>query len=380
MVNLANIGDLRRAFVVALGLCVIFSFILILFAAVDTVSSGDENFELNSGPTAAMIPTASVILMESPAQSFSKSFSDSDETKEFVWYYNGINHSFIYNGSNELYDYYLNKNHSRVDYNQYALSEYDRWAVKELADYFKEYGRHLNHTEEQITANVISFVQSINYTTDFETKGVEDYPRYPIETLAEGTGDCEDTVILAAAILEELGYDSVLILLPEHMALGIRDTGNYSGQYYEYDGQRYYYVETTSYGHNVGFVPEEINPKLIEIFPMVQKPKISVSSLHNKTGATSEFYKYDSRIQIENDGPGIGKNITIEVYPVLISGSDSSADLPEQIFYVGNISEDGSRSFNISIQVPKGSGNVYYIINGDNFDSFKIPGFRYADK
>ncbi|MDL2260694.1 hypothetical protein LJC08_00385 [Methanimicrococcus sp. OttesenSCG-928-J09] len=335
-----------------------------------------------------MSPTAAVLLTTPSAQGFSQSFSDDlNESKEFVWYFDGKNHSYTYNGPIELYEYYLNKNHIRTDYNQYALSEYDRWAVKELADYFKEYGRQHNQTEEKVTANVISFVQSIPYTTDFETKSVEDYPRYPIETLSDGTGDCEDTVILAAAVLDELGYDSVLILLPEHMALGVRDLGNYSGQYYEYEGLNYYYVETTSSGHDVGFVPEEINPKLVEIFPMVQKPEISASALHKKTGSSGDFFSYDSRIKIENDGPGVGKNITVEVYPVLVSSSRSSgtgsgssgADLPEQIFYAGNISEDGSRSLDFSIQVPKGSGNIYYIISGDNFESFMISGFRYAD-
>ncbi|MDV0444882.1 hypothetical protein MmiAt1_04280 [Methanimicrococcus sp. At1] len=180
--------------------------------------------------------------------------------RSFEWYYNGETHTYTYSGPTELYEYYVNKTHERDDYNQYALSEYDRLIMREIADYFKEYGRLNNHSEKEITENVIAFVQSISYTTDIETTGKEDYPRYPVETLVDGTGDCEDSVILAAAVLYELGYESILILVPDHMALGVKDTGSYSGRYYEYEGSKYYYIETTSQGHVIGTVPDSVNP------------------------------------------------------------------------------------------------------------------------
>ncbi len=70
---------------------------------------------------------------------------------------------------------------------------------------------------------VLKFAQSLTYTTDNISTSSDEYPRYPVETLFEQTGDCEDTSLLAAAILTEMGYDTAFILFEEfdHMGLGI---------------------------------------------------------------------------------------------------------------------------------------------------------------
>ncbi len=302
---------------------------------------------------------------------------DSSGLNGFSWYYDGDDHFFTYSGPVELYEYYLNKPHDRTDYNQYALSEYDRWAVRALADYFKQYGRQKGHSEEQITEHVISFVQSVPYSSDEESAGAEDYPRYPVETLTDRTGDCEDTAILAAAILYELGYDSVLILVPQHMALGIRDSGNYSGQFYEYNGGKYYYVETTSPGHKVGSVPDSVDPRLCKIYPMVQIPEISASFSCARVGSDADYSGYSVSSRFLNDGPGIGKNITVTVHSGDITESNFSG--PNQTVYIGDISEDGKKDVDFNIQVPNNSGFVYFVVDGDNFDSFTVSRF-YSQK
>lgn len=45
-----------------------------------------------------------------------------------------------------------------------------------------------------------------------------EWPRYPIETLATGYGDCEDTAILFASLIRTLGYGAWLAEVPGHMA------------------------------------------------------------------------------------------------------------------------------------------------------------------
>ena len=62
---------------------------------------------------------------------------------------------------------------------------------------------------------VISFTQSLKYSEDNITAGVGEYPRYPIETLVDQTGDCEDTSALLISLLESLGYEAAMILIPE---------------------------------------------------------------------------------------------------------------------------------------------------------------------
>jgi len=76
---------------------------------------------------------------------------------------------------------------------------------------------------------ITSFVQQIPYQTIYDTD-----PKYPVETLVEGTGDCDDKSILLAGLLAREGYRVSLLYFPDekHMAVGVgategtfRDTG-----------------------------------------------------------------------------------------------------------------------------------------------------------
>ena len=114
-------------------------------------------------------------------------------------------------------------------------------------------------TEIEKVNFVIAFVQSLPYTVDSVTTSWNEYPRYPIETLFDRGGDCEDTSILVCALLDQMGYDTALLLLEdeEHCAVGVSITGA-SGVYYEVDGKKYYYLETTGDGFKIGQIPSSI--------------------------------------------------------------------------------------------------------------------------
>lgn len=106
---------------------------------------------------------------------------------------------------------------------------------------------------------VIDVVQRLPYVPDDVSTGYDDYTKFIAETVAEGAGDCEDTSILLASVLqaEPFGYDTVLLQPPGHMAVGIRGADDLPGYYFEYDGARYYYIETTGEGWGIGDLPEE---------------------------------------------------------------------------------------------------------------------------
>ena len=57
--------------------------------------------------------------------------------------------------------------------------------------------------------------------------------------------------------LKEQGYDAVLINPPGHLAVGILGGEGYSGSYYNYGGQQYYYCETTAEGYTMGQIPSD---------------------------------------------------------------------------------------------------------------------------
>ncbi|WP_292731118.1 hypothetical protein [Methanoculleus sp.] len=150
---------------------------------------------------------------------------------------------------------------------QYALADADRPILEDLAHRIAP--PTANPAEEYFRMmNLIFFVQQIPYESDTSaesyTEGVlpyyarhvgggVEYPKYPVETLVDGKGDCEDAAILMGGLLDALGYDTVLLQYPDHMALGIRMDGfnpwyaKYTPKYFEYEGKHYYYVEGTNY-------------------------------------------------------------------------------------------------------------------------------------
>ena len=116
---------------------------------------------------------------------------------------------------------------------------------------------------------IISFVQNLPYTVDLETTPYNEYPRYPMETLFDRGGDCEDTSILVAALLDELGYDVALIYMQKakHMAVGVNLPNAY-GTYYEYQGKKYYFLETTGVGFTLGQFPSSITEREARLYPL----------------------------------------------------------------------------------------------------------------
>lgn len=157
------------------------------------------------------------------------------------------------------YEYYTARYRTR-DWGGYVSDRYDDPYLGSLASSIESYGERNNLSSRQIVQHAIRFVQNLEYTQDKATTGYNEYPKYPVETLVDRGGDCEDTCILLSSLLRELGYGSVLLVLPEanHMAVGVAGESSIEGAYYEYDGRRYYYLETTNGGWDVGEVPPAV--------------------------------------------------------------------------------------------------------------------------
>lgn len=154
----------------------------------------------------------------------------------------------------DLYNYLQNL--QRL--NQESWSEYTvDPLITNLANGLKEAAEGENYDEYQTVSYILSFVQSLPYTSDDVTTGYDEYPRYPTETLVDGGGDCEDTSFLFAGIMRELNYGVCLIELQGHLAVGVLGEESIAGVYYEWDGKRYYYCETTGDGFSIGDCPDE---------------------------------------------------------------------------------------------------------------------------
>jgi hypothetical protein len=85
----------------------------------------------------------------------------------------------------------------------------------------------------------------------------DDYPRFPIETIVDNGGDCEDTAILFATIVQILGYGAVYLNPTGHLAVGVLGGSGVHGTYWTYNNGSYFYCETTGDGFKIGEVPSE---------------------------------------------------------------------------------------------------------------------------
>ncbi|MEM2205334.1 MAG: hypothetical protein QXF20_04785 [Candidatus Hadarchaeales archaeon] len=167
----------------------------------------------------------------------------------------------------EAYKWFRNRPRVR-DYSEYVDNPADDQWISHLAGLLENAVKGWGDFEK--LDFVLSFVQGWPYTSDDVTTGYDEYPRYPIETIVDGGGDCEDTSILFASLVKALGYEVVLLLLEEdrHMAVGVaisremveRWNRYYPLTYYEYNGKIYAYCETTE-GWELGRKPPQLSAK-----------------------------------------------------------------------------------------------------------------------
>lgn len=125
--------------------------------------------------------------------------------------------------------------------------------------------------------SIFEMLRETLYLDDIYT-GSAEYPKYPVETLYDRTGDCEDSAFLMASVLKAYfdmsgNYEFAKVALlkfPEHLAVGIGFNseantvfvegltelyGYFPYAWWEKDGYYYYYLETTSKDYLFGEMP-----------------------------------------------------------------------------------------------------------------------------
>ncbi|MDR0372049.1 MAG: zinc ribbon domain-containing protein [Nitrososphaerota archaeon] len=140
--------------------------------------------------------------------------------------------------------------------------------IRLLAQKLDDTATQMGYDDYAKASFVLAFAQSIPYTSDLETTGYDEYPRFPIETLVDYGGDCEDTVILFASLTLIMGYSVVYINPPNHYAAGILgDNWRGAGVTYPKDSnQTYYYCETTGTNFKIGQLPQEFTGQNMYIY------------------------------------------------------------------------------------------------------------------
>jgi|GEM_PF-694863 len=243
------------------------------------------------------------------SDSFAVDTSDNVLTKEFKWSYNGLSRRLIVPYPKFLFDYYSSLGRIfNEDYGLYVFDNYDEDYLDLLVDLLPSDDSDLD------TINfVASFVQNLKYKKDNDENESFEYPRYPVETLfnGEGGGDCEDKAILAASILRQMSYDVALFRLTNHMAVGVHLSKNISG--YEVYSDGYYFLETTSIGATLGYVPSEYKSRSnLTVYHISSRPLLVHSWQNNsltifRNTELGDFVKVTSIL--ENLGSVTAENI-----------------------------------------------------------------------
>ncbi len=130
------------------------------------------------------------------------------------------------------------------------------------------------HPRERVEF-ALQFVQGLTYMRDTDIPLYGEYPRYPLETLFDQGGDCEDTSILLAAILTEMGFEVALLFFEDfdHMGLGIYFPGESGVKIYgnswidAASGKRYWYLDTSGSQH-IGWAPDQYELTPAYVYPV----------------------------------------------------------------------------------------------------------------
>ena len=82
----------------------------------------------------------------------------------------------------------------------YVLDPVDRAVTRVLAEAVLAKAEALRFSPMQQVDALVKLAQHLQYRRDLEDRRVIEYPRYPVETLVEGGGDCEDLAALAGSL------------------------------------------------------------------------------------------------------------------------------------------------------------------------------------
>jgi hypothetical protein len=161
-----------------------------------------------------------------------------------------------------------------AEYKLLASHPDDDYLIQAVADKLEETASTDGLDQKEKAALALYFIQSFTVTSDNATTPFNEYPRYPLETLFEQAGDCEDTSILLAALLTEMDYDVALLLFEDydHIGLGVNMPPEYEmrgNSWIHDDGRRYWYLDSLG-KRSIGWCPEPYDQTSAYVYPMGQ--------------------------------------------------------------------------------------------------------------
>lgn len=121
------------------------------------------------------------------------------------------------------------------------IYEYEEDRVTYISEAISDFADDEGFTDMELLYFVIDMFQNLEYNQPMT--GTDILP--PVVTIYNEWGDCDTVSILTYCILEDLGYEVLMMASDEyaHAMLGVAVNG--TGSYLTYEGLRYYFVEMT---------------------------------------------------------------------------------------------------------------------------------------
>ncbi len=214
--------------------------------------------------------------------------SDKFYTNTYYWHYAGQNFSITMGFLDRAYLLYRGIPKT-FPWAEYATETWRSTYLSDVAHTLNEACKDMKYNDRQFLEYLVSFVQqAIPYTND--PVFPSDYPKFPIETLVEKGGDCEDKAALLAALMETFGYDSKLFHLPGHMGVAL----------YDADRDIHFFIETTGTTWRIGDIPNEHYGQWVKIYDVKRCATYDRDKLENYQVGTTLFPK--DVVSAQNDG------------------------------------------------------------------------------
>ena len=263
-----------------------------------------------------MLPVAALALLSivlSSCSTVQNTAAGHGFTRDFAWQYRGRAYHLAFDLHPAAYEVFRQRERTR-DYDLFASDYYSKPFIEEITRELSDYGAAAGLSKAEIPYFIVAFVQNLPYTSDDVTTGYDEYPRFPYETIYDNGGDCEDTSILASAMLHELGYDVALLHFPGHMAVGFECRPKAGQPYYRHYGRRYCYMETTGDNWDIGVVPPSVQGVPATIKPVVERPVVAVEFIAKYHQLTDiHAVTVDVTVLVKNLGSHTARGATVYV-------------------------------------------------------------------
>lgn len=293
-----------------------------------------------------------------------------------VWMYDDTVRACETKVAKELYDYYqkerdhyfyrFNMDGKQIGDNRksFVFSEHGRPVVKELARSLETIAK--SETEKVEVA--LTYTQSLPYSYDSTSKGRDEYVRYPVETLVDGCGDCEDKSVLLAAILYEMNIGFVLLMSPDHIAVGVNCEPRNDANGFVFKGKKYYYVETTQTDFQIGQIPDYVSLAQIEVVPCDATPVLIVKDVQFESQPAMVFEKAQCVLEMVLQNLGPSKITGLQVYVALVTKNRRGERiLAEEQLKIADLPESEERTEQIAFKSLIKENSVLRVeISGDN--------------